>query len=140
MLFSIDQANSQIQQCLVRDQAKLRKLVDRIERRLAAENPVSKDISRFNQLVEQSQKQLSTRRKSLPQIKLADDLPISNHGEEIAQLLAKHQVLVIAGETGSGKTTQLPKICLMAGRGMAGRIAHTQPRRVAARTLSLIHI
>ena len=136
MLFSADQATSQIQQCLVQDQAKLRKLLDRIERRIAEEKPTSKDIFRFNQLVERSQSQFNARRKSLPKIKLADDLPISNHGEEIAKLLREHQVLVIAGETGSGKTTQLPKICLMAGRGLAGRIAHTQPRRVAARTVA----
>ncbi len=60
-------------------------------------------------------------------------LPIAEHHEEIAALIRDHQVVVVAGETGSGKTTQLPKICLTLGRG---RIAHTQPRRIAARTVA----
>ena len=64
------------------------------------------------------------------------DLPIREHAEEIEALIARHQVLVLAGETGSGKTTQLPKLCLRAGRGRLGAIAHTQPRRVAARTVA----
>ena len=60
-------------------------------------------------------------------------MPISAHAEQIAQLIRDHQVVVVAGETGSGKTTQLPKICLLAGRK---RIGHTQPRRIAARSVA----
>ncbi len=63
-------------------------------------------------------------------------LPIAEHAEEIAAALAAHQVIVVAGETGSGKTTQLPRIALAAGRGTKGMIGHTQPRRIAARTLA----
>lgn len=63
-------------------------------------------------------------------------LPITEHIEEIVSLLSSHQVVVVAGETGSGKSTQLPKICLQAGLGESGIIAHTQPRRIAARTVA----
>uniref|UniRef100_UPI00257DF521 ATP-dependent RNA helicase HrpA n=1 Tax=Pseudomonas sp. UBA2522 TaxID=1947309 RepID=UPI00257DF521 len=65
-----------------------------------------------------------------------DSLPIDANRDEIKKALAEHQVLVIAGETGSGKTTQLPKICLELGRGSHGLIAHTQPRRIAARSVA----
>ena len=76
------------------------------------------------------------RRDSVPSIRYDDSLPIAAKREEIKKLLAAHQVLIIAGETGSGKTTQLPKICLELGRGQYGQIAHTQPRRIAARSVA----
>src|SRR5262249_54048050 len=63
-------------------------------------------------------------------------LPISQHTGEIAAAIRDHPVIVVAGETGSGKTTQLPKICLELGRGIHGTIGHTQPRRLAARTVA----
>ena len=64
------------------------------------------------------------------------DLPVSERRDEIAAAISAHQVVVVAGETGSGKTTQLPKICLELGRGIRGTIGHTQPRRLAARTVA----
>jgi len=75
------------------------------------------------------------RRQMVPDFSYPD-LPVSARADEIAELLVKHQVIVVAGETGSGKTTQLPKICLQAGRGVKGLIGHTQPRRIAARTVA----
>ena len=72
----------------------------------------------------------------LPTATLNAELPIASHGDEIVELIRKHQVVVIAGETGSGKTTQLPKLCLQAGRGQAGMIGCTQPRRIAARSVA----
>ena len=69
-------------------------------------------------------------------ISYPEQLPVSERREDIKRALNKHQVLVVAGETGSGKTTQLPKICLEMGRGTLGRIGHTQPRRLAARTVA----
>jgi ATP-dependent helicase HrpA len=71
-----------------------------------------------------------------PVIALDESLPISARGDDIIELIRKHQVVVIAGETGSGKTTQLPKLCLAAGRGEAGMIGCTQPRRLAARSMA----
>ncbi len=72
----------------------------------------------------------------LPKATVNADLPIAAHADEILELLKKHQVVVVAGETGSGKTTQLPKLCLAAGRGAAGMIGCTQPRRIAARSVA----
>ena len=69
-------------------------------------------------------------------ISFPDDLPIAERREEIARAIAAHQVVIVAGETGSGKTTQLPKICLALGRGSEKMIGHTQPRRLAARTVA----
>ncbi len=76
------------------------------------------------------------RAAQLPTATLNADLPIAAHGDDIVELIRKHQVVVIAGETGSGKTTQLPKLCLLAGRGQAGVIGCTQPRRIAARSVA----
>ncbi len=76
--------------------------------------------------------------RALPAQALAfpPELPVSQRAEEIAAAIAAHRVVIVCGETGSGKTTQLPKICLAAGRGSSGQIAHTQPRRIAARTVA----
>lgn len=71
-------------------------------------------------------------RTPLPAIVFPEDLPVSGRRQEIADALTKHQVIIVSGETGSGKTTQLPKICLELGRGEKGLIGHTQPRRIAA--------
>ncbi len=71
-------------------------------------------------------------RNPLPVITFPEELPVSGKRAEIAEALQKHQVIIVCGETGSGKTTQLPKICLELGRGQKGLIGHTQPRRIAA--------
>src|SRR5690606_26657980 len=73
---------------------------------------------------------------SVPPLRYDDSLPIAAKREEIRRAIAEHQVVVIAGATGSGKTTQLPKICLEQGRGSHGLIGHTQPRRLAARDVA----
>jgi ATP-dependent helicase HrpA len=72
----------------------------------------------------------------MPPVTYPAELPVSQRKDEIAQVIRDHQVVVIAGETGSGKTTQIPKICLELGRGVDGQIGHTQPRRLAARTVA----
>lgn len=79
--------------------------------------------------------QLAARAAALPVVSYPD-LPVSAHRAEIAHAIREHQVVIVAGETGSGKTTQLPKICLELGRGIAGLIGHTQPRRIAARAVA----
>ena len=78
----------------------------------------------------------AARIQQLASIEYPADLPVVARREELAQAIARHQVVIVCGETGSGKTTQLPKICLGIGRGVQGMIAHTQPRRVAARTVA----
>ncbi|MGL5481456.1 MAG: DEAD/DEAH box helicase, partial [Aeromonas veronii] len=77
-----------------------------------------------------------TRLAGVPKVTYPDNLPVSQKQAEIAKAIQEHQVVIIAGETGSGKTTQIPKICLALGRGVKGFIGHTQPRRLAARTVA----
>lgn len=86
--------------------------------------------------IERSAARRRARVAAKPPIRLDESLPISARGEDIVKLIREHQVVVIAGETGSGKTTQLPKLCLAAGRGEAGMIGCTQPRRLAARSVA----
>jgi ATP-dependent helicase HrpA len=84
-------------------------------------------------LLVRSRAALRDRQASLPRPEFPPELPVSARRDEIAAAIAAHQVVIVCGETGSGKTTQLPKICLALGRGTAGLIGHTQPRRIAAR-------
>jgi ATP-dependent helicase HrpA len=79
---------------------------------------------------------IASRRASVPAISYPAELPVSQRKDDIAAAIRDHQVVIVAGETGSGKTTQLPKICLELGRGVTGQIGHTQPRRIAARTVA----
>jgi ATP-dependent helicase HrpA len=79
---------------------------------------------------------LERRRAAVPPISYPEWLPVSQRRDDLAAIIEAHQVVVVAGETGSGKTTQLPKICLELGRGVTGTIAHTQPRRIAARAVA----
>ena len=78
----------------------------------------------------------AARRAAMPPITYPPELPVSQRKDEIARAIRDHQVVILAGETGSGKTTQIPKICLELGRGVTGQIGHTQPRRLAARTVA----
>ena len=80
----------------------------------------------------------ATRESALAGIAISypEELPVSQRRDDIAEAIKNHQVVIVAGETGSGKTTQLPKICLELGRGITGQIGHTQPRRIAARTVA----
>ena len=80
--------------------------------------------------------QLAARAASVPALVYPDELPVSARRAEIAEAIAGNQVVIVAGETGSGKTTQIPKICLELGRGITGMIGHTQPRRIAARSVA----
>ncbi|WP_019927958.1 ATP-dependent RNA helicase HrpA [Nocardia sp. BMG111209] len=83
-----------------------------------------------------AESRIRARRAAVPAIRYPEQLPVSARRDDIAAAIAAHQVVVIAGETGSGKTTQIPKICLELGRGIRGVIGHTQPRRLAARTVA----
>ena len=86
--------------------------------------------------VERGEQRIARRLAARPAITYPPELPVSQAKDDIAAAIAGHQVVVVAGETGSGKTTQLPKICLELGRGVRGTIGHTQPRRIAARTVA----
>ena len=86
--------------------------------------------------VEAAEQRVARRRAAVPDIRYPESLPVSERKDEILAAIRDHQVVVLAGETGSGKSTQLPKICLELGRGIRGVIGHTQPRRLAARTVA----
>ena len=86
--------------------------------------------------LEAASARVEARRLAVPAVSYPPELPVSQLKDEIAEVIRDNQVVIIAGETGSGKTTQLPKICLELGRGVTGQIGHTQPRRIAARTVA----
>ncbi|MGV0838001.1 ATP-dependent RNA helicase HrpA [Mycolicibacterium thermoresistibile] len=108
----------------------------RLGRRLKTlRRPTPEQLRRLAEQIAAGEALVAARAAAMPQIRYPD-LPVSERRQEIAEAIAKHQVVVVAGETGSGKTTQLPKICLELGRGIRGTIGHTQPRRLAARTVA----
>ncbi|MEO1279399.1 MAG: DEAD/DEAH box helicase, partial [Planctomycetota bacterium] len=113
----------------------LRKLRDAVSR---GETPPDLDdwLAKLSERIEASSDRRAQRVDSLPKPDFDLDLPVLEAREEIEACVRDHQVTVICGETGSGKTTQLPKICLNLGRGAGGLIGHTQPRRIAARSVS----
>src|SRR5487761_2489599 len=90
----------------------------------------------MNSVLSLSAQRRLARVQQLTEIEYPADLPVVARREELAEAIEKHQVIIVCGETGSGKTTQLPKICLSLGRGVLGVIGHTQPRRVAARSVA----
>jgi len=120
----------------INDAARLQSLSAKIRSRLAEQQPVSKLESEFESKLASAQNRLQQRQQNLPKVSFPEQLPISEKREEIAELIQQNQVVILAGETGSGKTTQLPKICLSIGRGIQGMIGHTQPRRIAASTVA----
>lgn len=118
-----------------RDLFRLGRQLNELQRQWAGNTNITAAWQRWSSSVSHSIADVSARHKTLPQINYPD-LPVSARSEEIRELIEDNQVVVIAGETGSGKTTQIPKICLQAGRGVRGMIGHTQPRRIAARTVA----
>ena len=105
----------------------------RLHRRLRDRRP---DLGRLTSDLLSAESRLASRVASVPDIDYPEHLPVSQVRTEIADAIREHQVVVLAGETGSGKTTQLPKILLELGRGTRGLIGHTQPRRIAARAVA----
>ena len=93
-------------------------------------------MARLQRQLRESEALVERRRAAIPSIAFPPELPVSERRDDVAELINGHQVVVLCGETGSGKSTQLPKICLGLGRGIFGRIGHTQPRRIAARSLA----
>ncbi len=121
---------------MLRDRYRLRRRLRELSERAKRGGKIEEELARIEVQVQKSAMEWSRRAEILPRPEFIDDLPISQKRAEIAQAIQNHQVVVVCGETGSGKTTQLPKICLELGRGVSGLIGHTQPRRIAARTLA----
>ncbi|MDI1453696.1 ATP-dependent RNA helicase HrpA [Streptomyces sp. ATE26] len=114
----------------------------RLGRRLEGARKIRKPEARAAVIAEiegevgKAEARMDERRSRLPAIGYPEQLPVSQKKDDIAAAIRDHQVVIVAGETGSGKTTQIPKICLELGRGVRGMIGHTQPRRIAARTVA----
>ncbi|OYD69694.1 ATP-dependent RNA helicase HrpA [Rhodococcus sp. OK302] len=119
---------SALTQVSLRDENRLRRTLDR------ARTPDA--LAAVATEIEKAHLRLSTRAAGVPAISYPESLPVSQRKDDIARAIAENQVVIVAGETGSGKTTQIPKICLELGRGVRGLIGHTQPRRLAARTVA----
>ncbi len=122
-------------ECLIKDRFRFSKRIDGASKiknesaRNAVFDEIALDIAQSMMVVEQ-------RKQQMPKIEYPALLPVSQKRDDIAQAIAHHQVVIVVGETGSGKTTQLPKICAELGRGKYGLIGHTQPRRLAARSVA----
>src|SRR3977135_2520404 len=120
---------------MLRDQRRLRRRMDRARTiRNPAARPAAADERAAD--VARAEQRIAQRRAGVPTITYPDALPVSQKKDEILAAIRDPPVVIVAGETGSGKTTQLPKICLELGRGIKGLIGHTQPRRIAARTVA----
>src|SRR5438067_3837904 len=115
--------------------ADARRLARRIERARARLAPAA-EWARIAEAVERSASRRVARAAAKPHVAYPPELPVSQRAGDIAAAIRAHPVVIVCGETGSGKTTQLPKICLAAGRGERGEIGHTQPRRIAARAVA----
>lgn len=121
---------------LARHEPEARRLAARIDRLARAGRPHDRLQARLDALRARSSAAVLANAEALPVPRLAEGLPVSDHADEIVEALRTRQVVVVAGETGSGKTTQLPKLAVAAGLGARGRIGHTQPRRIAARSVA----
>ena len=128
---AIEQLLKNLDHAMIAERHRLRRQLHDLRKR-----PDEAKLAQWAARVQASCDQVAARKASVPRIRYDDSLPIAAKRDEIKKVLAAHQVLIIAGETGSGKTTQLPKICLELGRGQHGQIAHTQPRRIAARSVA----
>jgi ATP-dependent helicase HrpA len=138
----------QIDRCMIRDVHRLRRRLQNLKRardqfrqkgHTGDDEHAEDHGARLAQLNKDIQRSLATaeqRRAGVPAINYPDNLPIAQKADEIKQVIQNNQVTILCGETGSGKTTQLPKICLDIGLGIRGKIGHTQPRRLAARSVS----
>ncbi len=127
---------ARLSDCSVRDRAILTRRLRGVRQRLREGKPADRGLDRLGAEIDAAAARLHDRRAALPAPTFDDGLPINTHRDAIAAAIRERQVVVVCGETGSGKTTQLPKICLSLGLGAAGLIGHTQPRRIAARSVA----
>ncbi len=136
MMVELSQLESQIGATMLVDRHRLRRRLDSLRQLRKSGNPLGRSLSRLTDELARSVERRRRRASGVPAVEYDHELPILAKRDEIAEAIRAHQVVVVSGETGSGKSTQLPKICLEIGRGIEGVIGHTQPRRIAARTIA----
>ena len=124
---------------MARDRHRCVRLQQEIKRRRTRQQSTDKLEQQLVALVDSSRARVLARSQSIPAINYPPELPVTEQRQRILDAIGAHQVVIVAGATGSGKTTQLPKICLELGCGSRGRIGHTQPRRIAARNWLRCH-
>ncbi|MFH8588780.1 ATP-dependent RNA helicase HrpA [Streptomyces celluloflavus] len=120
---------------MLRDQQRLGRRLDGA-RRIRKPEARAAVLAEIADGIDEAELRVAQRRAAVPEVTYPEQLPVSQKKDEILAAIRDHQVVIVAGETGSGKTTQIPKICLELGRGVRGLIGHTQPRRIAARTVA----
>ncbi|MFJ5595303.1 ATP-dependent RNA helicase HrpA [Streptomyces noursei] len=120
---------------MLRDQQRLGRRLDGA-RRIRKPEARAAVLTEIAAGLDEAELRVAQRREAMPAVSYPPELPVSQKKDEILAAIRDHQVVIVAGETGSGKTTQIPKICLELGRGVRGLIGHTQPRRIAARTVA----
>ncbi|WP_282106504.1 MULTISPECIES: ATP-dependent RNA helicase HrpA [unclassified Crossiella] len=132
---SLTELHDRLPELMLRDQRRLRRRVENA-RKLRDTGKRAAVTAELAAEIAAAEIRIENRRNARPKIRYPELLPVSQRKDEILAAIRDHQVVIVAGETGSGKTTQLPKICLELGRGVQGLIGHTQPRRLAARTVA----
>lgn len=133
MKSSIQQLEKLLKTAMLADQFPLRHRLQNLRKN---NNAKPEQLTTLEKQITKSVELRGLRQKQIPKPIFDGDLPVIDRRDEIAKAISENQVIILSGETGSGKTTQLPKICLELGRGVAGLIGHTQPRRIAARTVA----
>ncbi len=136
MTLSFDLVQRQIGEAMLVDRFDLQQRLRRARQALQEGRPDQRSERQLTEKLSRSLALVEARKGRLPTVTYPDELPVSQRREEIGQAIRERQVVVVCGETGSGKSTQLPKICLEMGRGVGGLIGHTQPRRIAARSVA----
>lgn len=124
-----------LNQCFQADASRIKRRLHRLKKQADGEQK-DEALAQLEEQAIAAAAKVESRRQNRPEISYPDALPVSQKRGEIAEAIANNQVVIVAGETGSGKTTQLPKICLELGLGTRGLIGHTQPRRLAARSVA----
>ena len=141
LFLDIQSFNNRLKKCMLSDVFSFRRRLQKIKQAKPVDakdhhSAHKETIAQLIKEIDQSIAMAELRRQNLPVITYPDDLPIAQKSELIKKTVLENQVTILCGETGSGKTTQLPKICLDIGLGIRGKIGHTQPRRLAARAVS----
>ncbi|MCL4220488.1 MAG: ATP-dependent RNA helicase HrpA [Phycisphaerales bacterium] len=133
---TIPSLRRRLRRCMIADRRVLWRRLRALERDQDSGQLSAAAVENLAERVERSVALAQRRRDLVPNVSYPEELPVSARRREIIEAIGQNQVVVVCGETGSGKTTQLPKMCLELGRGVLGRIGHTQPRRIAARSVS----